>query len=378
MEKEEALVVGHICLDIIPELRDTVVFEPGHLVEAGPATLSTGGAVSNTGVSLSRLGVKTRLLGKIGPGIFGRAIFELLEGSAPDALHSMTIEESENTSYTVVISLTGKDRMFLHSPGANRSFGSADVTDEMLEKARLMHLGYPPLLERMFADDGRELVELFRRAKEAGVTTSLDMSLPDSEAPSGKANWELILSQVLPYVDFFLPSVEELLYMLERRIFENLKGAVYGQLPEKIVEKVAKRTLDMGARNFGVKVGTRGFYLHVGDCDPSAGRGRPAWEKYRGLEVWHPCFKVKVEGTTGAGDATIAGFLKGMLQGFDPAGACQAAVAAGAFCCERPDAVSGVKPWPQIKARIDAGWATLPLELDEPWEKRGLAYFRQT
>ena len=45
-----AVVAGHICLDIIPQF-DTLLpgefaslFQPGRLIEVGPAILSTGGA----------------------------------------------------------------------------------------------------------------------------------------------------------------------------------------------------------------------------------------------------------------------------------------------------------------------------------------------
>jgi len=44
----------------------------------GAATVSTGGAVSNTGIALHRLGVPTRLMGKVGDDILGRAIPDVL------------------------------------------------------------------------------------------------------------------------------------------------------------------------------------------------------------------------------------------------------------------------------------------------------------
>ena len=75
--------------------------------------------------------------------------------------------------------------------------------------------------------------------------------------------------------------------------------------------------------------------------------------------IWHPCYGVEVSGTTGAGDAAIAGFILGTLHGFDPVQTVQAAVATGACCCEAADAVGGVKPWDEIQVRIAGGWATV-------------------
>ena len=60
----EAVVAGHICLDIIPALAGEAIPAPGRLVAAGPAVTATGGAVSNTGLALHRLGVPTRLAGR--------------------------------------------------------------------------------------------------------------------------------------------------------------------------------------------------------------------------------------------------------------------------------------------------------------------------
>ena len=54
-------VAGHICLDIIPtfhsasrEFKDILI--PGKLIDVGPASMATGGSVSNTGIALHRLG----------------------------------------------------------------------------------------------------------------------------------------------------------------------------------------------------------------------------------------------------------------------------------------------------------------------------------
>ncbi len=74
-------------------------------------------------------------------------------------------------------------------------------------------------MERLFLDDGEELAAIFERARARGVTTSLDMSLPDPESPSGRVDWDAVLRRVLPNVDLFLPSIEEVLYFLERDAF---------------------------------------------------------------------------------------------------------------------------------------------------------------
>lgn len=356
----EALVVGHICLDIIPELRGNVRLEPGRLVEAGPAMMSTGGAVSNTGLALTKLGIRTKLISKVGADVFGRAVRDILSSHQEGLGDSMA--EGEGTSYTVVINVPGRDRTFLHFPGCNATFCSDDVPDEALASTRLMHLGYPPLLSRMYADDGAELEKLFRRAKSFGVVTSLDMSLPDAASPSGQVDWERVLARVLPFVDFFVPSIEEVVFMLDRSVYSGLDLALLGR---GAIEGYAQRMLEMGAGAALIKLGERGLYLRTGEPSPNPlpdesartsdpREGAPDW---RNREVWTSAYEVDVVGTTGAGDSAVAGFLMGVLRGMSPDDALDAAVAVGACCCEGADAVSGVRTWPETEARIKAGWA---------------------
>ena len=77
----EAIVAGHLCLDIIPSFTADLGADPaaylipGRLTEVGPATLCTGGAVSNAGINLHRLGVRTQLMGKIGDDALGTQTF---------------------------------------------------------------------------------------------------------------------------------------------------------------------------------------------------------------------------------------------------------------------------------------------------------------
>jgi sugar/nucleoside kinase (ribokinase family) len=216
----DAVVAGHLCLDMIPDLSGSekddfeAVFQPGQLVNIGPVDYCTGGAVSNTGLALTKLGTHTRLMGKVGDDIFGQAIQDYVRTYGADLADAMVVDPAAHTSYTIVITPPGVDRVFLHYPGTNDTFGAHDIRHDLLQDARLFHFGYPPLMKRMYEDCGIELALIFRRAKETGITTSLDMALPDPCSPAGHAAWGGILRSVLPHVDLFLPSIEEILFML--------------------------------------------------------------------------------------------------------------------------------------------------------------------
>jgi sugar/nucleoside kinase (ribokinase family) len=365
-EVVEAVVAGHICLDIIPTLMDNAIaFIPGRLIEAGKAILATGGPVSNTGIALHTLGIKTRLMGKVGNDLFGQALLQLIVSRGGKLASGMVIAEGELTSYSVILSAPGMDRIFIHAPGCNDTFAANDIRYDLLETAALFHFGYPPLMQRMYRDDGAELAAIFKRAKACGVTTSLDLSMPTGSA--SRANWQAILQATLPYIDIFLPSIEELLLMLRRPVFEQLsKKAHHADMlhlvTPSMVTELGKQLLNMGAKVVGLKMGERGLYMRTADADALAQMGRaepPKRMVWANRELWAPCFATQVVGTTGAGDATIAGFLLGLLRGMTPEATLAAACAVGACNVEAADALSGLQSWPEIMSRIANGWPRL-------------------
>jgi sugar/nucleoside kinase (ribokinase family) len=380
----EVVVAGHICLDIIPTI-DVVGGQgrflcPGTLTNVGPAVISTGGAVSNTGLALHRLGFATRLMGKVGDDLLGRAILDVVRSHDPALAEGMIVAAGEHSSYSIVISAPDVDRCFLHCPGANDTFGAADVAIEKVAEARLFHFGYPPLMRRMYADDGLELSTMLRRVKEAGLTVSLDMTTPDPESAAGRADWPLLLERSLPWVDVFLPSLDEILFMIDRpRFLEICKTPASLEIASPaglaMLADLSSRLLSLGAPMIVLKLGDQGLYLRTTD-DASRlaamGRCAPAdLAPWVGRELLSPCFAVNVAGTTGAGDCAIAGFLGALLRGQSPAGAMTAAVAVGACCVERPDATSGVPSWPSVCRRVEGGWVRRPLRLAAPgWKWR--------
>lgn len=382
----EAIVAGHLCLDIIPQFiadlgGDIAAYlAPGRLTEVGPATFSTGGPVSNAGINLHRLGIRTRLMGKVGDDLLGQAIMDIVSSHSPDLAQGMVVVAGEASSYTLVVDPPGVDRLFLHYPGTNHTFGAEDIRYKLLAEARLFHFGYPPMMARMYADEGRELTQMYQRAKKTGVTTSLDLVMPDPAGPSGQADWQLILAHTLPYVDLFLPSVEELLFMLRRDRFDQLTAQVGAAnvleaLAVEEIDSLADEVLAMGAKIVLLKMGVRGVYLRTATTLSELGRGAPTDQAAWGnRQLWVPCFQPNVVvSTVGTGDAAIAGFLAALLRDTSPSLALNMAVATGACCVEVAGALGGVRDWEETLARIEAGWARLPLELESfgwVWDDR--------
>jgi sugar/nucleoside kinase (ribokinase family) len=366
----EAVVAGHISLDLFPELPGPVAYEPGRLTVVGPALISIGGSVSNTGITLHRLGLPVRLVAKVGDDLFGRELLRQLAQFDPDLGREIVVSPGDATSYTIAISPPGVDRTFLHCPGANQTFRADDVVEEALAGARVFHFGYPPLMREMYAADGAQLRLLFERAHAAGPATSLDLCGVDPESEAGTVVWEAVLANALPFVDVFAPSVEEILFMLDRPAHAALQAGagIADFVTRPRLAALAERLLAMGVAVVAIKLGDQGLYLRsspdaarIGAFCARIGLSPPAW---RDREVLSPCFAARtVAGTTGSGDTTIAGLLAALLRGEDAVSAATSATAVGACSVESVDPTSAVPPWSAVAARLAAGWSRLPLDI---------------
>lgn len=357
----DVIVAGHLCLDVIPAFYNQnktmeELFVPGKLINMDKVKISTGGPVSNTGIAMGILGADVSLMGKIGNDMFGMATLKELEKTGHDK--GMIVADGENTSYTVVIVPPGYDRIFLHHTGANDTFCADDINYDLVSKAKLFHFGYPPLMKKMYENDGEELIKIFKRVKELGVTTSLDMSLPDASSASGKADWEKILTNLLPYVDIYVPSVEETMYMINRKEFDALNENANGgdlllELDINKLQGLGEKLISMGTKVAVIKCGVRGYYIRTASFD-GIGKAKPGdisnWEN---RELFEESFHVeKVAAATGSGDSSIAGFLTAYLNGKSIEETVRIACAVGGQNVQTYDALSGIKTWDETLKMI--------------------------
>ncbi len=359
MNAVDIIVAGHLCLDLIPDMlhvRLENLAQPGKLYEIGPIGISTGGAVSNTGLDLNRLGVNVGLVSVVGDDLIGQIILNYLAGRDPHLTGGIVIKPGVASSSTLVLSPYDTDRTFMHCAGTNTTFSAADIDFSWVEQVKMFHLGYPPLLPKLIDNDGEELALIFQKAKAVGAVTSMDMVVPDPNARSGQVNWRAILGKTLPYVDIFLPSIEEILFMLRRSDYDNWRSDVFAHLNRHYLHDLADELLTMGSSIVGFKLGETGIYLRTDEAIDKFNRLPINAASWTNVELWHPAYRVDVVGTTGAGDAAYAGFLASMLHGFVPADALRWACAAGACACEVADSTSGVLTWAEIQARLGTDW----------------------
>jgi sugar/nucleoside kinase (ribokinase family) len=360
----DIVVAGHICLDIIPDWRigsiKTII--PGHILEMSGLKLSTGGAVANTGIALKKLGINTALLGKVGADAFGKVILEILKKEDKTLAENMIISGNEVSSYTIVLNPPDTDRIFLHYPGPNHSFTASDIPYEKIKSSRIFHFGYPPLMQKFYENDGKELVKMFQRIRKMKIITSLDMAMPDPESPAGRVDWFKFFKNVLPMVDIFMPSIDELLYMLNPEKFYKISEKKE-RFDIVLLNQLAGQLIDYGTKVVAIKLGDQGLYLRTYQTQKSNLSyiiNHKDWD-YR--QLLSPCFATEVKGTTGTGDATIAGFLAQLLEGGEPEKCITLATAVGACCVEAIDATDGIRPLPEIIKRVTSGWERLSLSI---------------
>lgn len=367
----KVIAAGHVCVDMTPTFHEGLkvqnigqLLQPGALVQVGGAHLHTGGAVANTGLAMKIFGADVTLMGKIGKDAFGDLIIDTFDRY--QAKHRMIRVEDESTSYTIVLSVPGIDRSFLHNPGPNDTFTADDVPEDILKDTALFHFGYPPLMAEMYRNDGWELVKMMEHIHSEGVATSLDMAAVDADSEAGSADWKSILKKVLPFIDFFVPSIEELCFMLDRERWMSWQKKANGrdlteviQLDEDI-RPLADECMACGCKVLFLKCGAPGLYLRtagedtLGKITPRVGLDTKAWAD---MDAFEKSYRPKkVLSGTGAGDTSIAAFLTAVLNGDSPENCLNLAAAAGASCVEAYDALSGLGSLDQLRQRIHSGW----------------------
>lgn len=324
----DAVIAGYLGVDLAPGFLPAAegvppgdLLRPGKLTEVGPLQISSGGVVANTGLAMAVLGNRVALMGLVGDDALGELLIGLLDGRGA-SLHIQRTQAA-STAYGIVLAPAGVDRMFLECPGCNATFTAADVDYDVVSTARLFHFGYPPLMPAMLAESGAELEAMLRRVREMGVATSLDMSLPDPDGAAAGVDWPALLARVLPNVDIFTPSVEELLFMLapdewSRLVARAEGGDVADLIGDDLLAGLASEAIALGARIVLLKAGYRGGYLRTGSITDGVGslslsRDDACTEGLRlpALPVDHKRFV----NACGAGDAAVAGFLTGLLRG---------------------------------------------------------------
>jgi sugar/nucleoside kinase (ribokinase family) len=179
------------------------------------------------------------------------------------------------TSATILNVRPNGERPALHVRGASDHFDVPPAMYDQVFDAPIVHLGGTGLLRKL---DGPASLALLKEAKRRGRTVTFDLIAASAETAR-------IVEPLLPYIDYFMPSIEEARDMS-------------GQFSP---EDCARYYLDKGAACCVFTLGGDGaFYAHRD-----------------GTQIASPAYEIDVVDTTGCGDAFDAGFIAALHHRMD-------------------------------------------------------------
>ena len=223
-----------------------------------------GGAPANVLVACKRLGHDVAFIGKVGEDMHGAFLRETLEAAGIDC--------------TGLVSFS-----FARKPGADTQLAASDLRRDLIEGARVFHVGSLSLTDEPARSATLEALEC---AKAAGCVMSYDPNYRASLWESPEAAAEQMRS-IAGYMDLIKISAEECPLMTG----------------ETEPEAAAQALLAGGASVVCVTLDADGAYVAAKD----------------GARVV-PSFRVDAVDTTGAGDSFWGGFISAFLEsGLEPA-----------------------------------------------------------
>ncbi len=275
--------------------------QPGELKTTDGFLHSAGGCAANVAVNLRHLGRSVSAVGKVGQDSLGQFVIDEL-GRQGIGTNWICRSTSQPTSATVILNVRGEDRRYLHCIGANRDFGASDVSPEILRDTRILYVGG---YMAMPGFSGADLQHIFREAKQAGLTTVLDVVIPAGTSDAAQA-----VLPALPYTDYFLPNTDE------ARLLTGVGTA-----------REQARALSRHNPNTTIVV-------TLGPSGSLAVKGSQVIET--------PAFAMPSIDESGAGDAFAAGLIVGILESWPLEFALRFAAAVGASCTRAVGCSAGV------------------------------------
>jgi sugar/nucleoside kinase (ribokinase family) len=287
------IVADHVCHPV------SHVPAAGELVMTDKMLLTIGGCAANAAVDLVKMEVEAAVVGRVGSDVFGRVVIDMLRDHG---VNTSAIQTTPNvdTSQTLIVNVTGQDRRFIHTFGANAVFSAADIPLDRVKQCRVLYLGGYLVMPRMVQD---ELIATFAAAQQNGAKTVLDVVVP------GPGEYLSRLDRLLPHIDVFLPNDHE-------------AGVMAGE-PDPV--KQAEMFRQLGAKTVVITMGGEGSVLVSDKVRLRAG-----------------VFSVPFVDGSGGGDAFDAGFIYGMLNDMSPEDCLRVASALGASCVRAIGTTPGV------------------------------------
>lgn len=249
----------------------------------GPAKvqMTPAGSVGYCAVDMARLGLNVSLLSSVADDIFGEWILKELEkqGVMVDAVG---IEKNSISGIGIYMLLFGNNKRPLAARLGSHPPWPAELSrkqEDHLKNAKLLHCsGYLHYCEMW----GEPTEKLYRKAKSLGLKTSMDTQFPIIEVDGA---WKKCFGNLLNDIDYLFTDEHE------AKSITGTSGA----------EAAARDLLKEGPEIVVIKQGERGALISTEDKSFS-----------------QPVYPMRdVVDSIGAGDAFDAGFIYGLLNGWE-------------------------------------------------------------
>ncbi|MET7733687.1 sugar kinase [Streptomyces sp. NPDC005402] len=288
----------------------------GALRLGGSLGLAVAGAESNVAIGLARLGHTVRWAGRVGADELGALVLRTLRAEGVDIDHAVTDDTGRPTGLLLTEPRLGTlTRVSYYRAGsAGSAVSPADVLPALTPTPRILHLtGITPALSPSAAE---AVLAAATTARDAGITVCLDINHRSRLWTADRAR--TALRPLLAHTDLLIASEDELPLVLERPGADEAE-AVRSVLAEGVGEVVVKRGAS-GATAFTADGATDRAARQVDAVD-----------------------------LVGAGDAFVAGYLSGLLDGADIPARLHRAVTTAAF------AVATRGDWEGLPTRDELG-----------------------
>lgn len=271
---QDVSIIGLYILDVLGRPVSRIP-ERGNVEFIDEIRLTVAGTAGGTVVDTAKLGLKSLAVGAVGNDEKADWVLATLEGFGIDA-SAMQRLDGVPTSATILNVRPNGERPALHVRGASDHFDLPAAMYDQVFAAPIVHLGGTGLLKRL---DGEPSRRLLQEAKKRGCTTTFDLIAATAETKA-------IVEPLLPFIDYFMPSIEEA---------QDMSG-------QDGPADCASYYLDRGARCCVFTLGPDGAYYAHGD----------------GTRLQVPAYDIDIVDTTGCGDAFDAGFICALHHGMDP------------------------------------------------------------
>ncbi len=309
MKKHGIALAGTILVDKINTIDSYP--EAGRLVKIRDIHNSVGGLVPNVGIDLKTISpdLPVYAYGRVGHDDDGAFVVKRMYERGID-VSNIVYSDRLHTSFTSVMSVPDGERTFFTFPGASSDFGYYDIDFETMP-AKMLHLGYFLLLDRVDEGDGERIL---RKLCERGISTSADLVSEKSD------RYKLVLP-CLKYIDNLIVNELE-------------ASSLTGISDTERVEDMCRELKRMGVRERVI--------IHKRDCGVCLDGNR--FVKVKSCEL--PAKLIK--GKTGAGDAYTAGCLTAIHNGMEAEEMLDFAARCATVSLMEENAVDGMKEASEI------------------------------